>query len=513
MGVQLRHVQRRHTSQPPASPSRRSVAWRATSVLCVLLLGITSDALGLGVAPAPGSFRAGAATSNITPKLGLSISGSMQDKKVEHIHDELHARALVLDDGATRLAIVVVDSCMIPRQVYDAAKRLVHAHTGLPVQNVLMSATHTHSAPAAGSVFQSDPDQEYLELLTVRIADAVRQAINNLEPAEIGWGVGGVPDQVFNRRWKMRPGSIPPNPFGDVDDVQMNPPAASPDLVEPAGPTDPELSIISARALDGRPIALFANYSLHYVGGIGPGHASADYFGAFARRIEELLRSRSPKRSEGESQANDPPFVAALSNGTSGNINNINFREAQKSMPPYVQMHRVAHDVAAEALRVYETLQHKPGVALDARTTELTLGVRLPSAKDLDRARRIVSRAKGPNMDTREEIYARETLFLSEYPKSVSFILQALRIGDLVIAAIPCEVFVEIGLELKEQSPFKHTFTVSLANGYNGYLPTPEHHKLGGYETWRARSSYLEVEASPKIVGALLELFQGLHAS
>jgi hypothetical protein len=88
--------------------------------------------------------------------------------------------------------------------------------------------------------------------------------------------------------------------------------------------------------------------------------------------------------------------------------------------------------------------------------------------------------------------------------------LQAMRIGDLAICAIPCEVFVEIGLDLKKQSPFKHTFTVSLANGYNGYLPTPEHHALGGYETWRARSSYLEVDASTKITQTLVQLLRDL---
>ncbi|MPZ17819.1 MAG: hypothetical protein GEV06_07910 [Luteitalea sp.] len=477
--------------------------------LCLLIAAVPSDARG--AAQASGSLRAGAATSNVTPWLGLSINGSMQDRKVEHVHDELHARALVLDDGATRLAIVVVDSCMIPRPVFDEAKRLVHASTGIPVANMLTSATHTHSAPTAGPVFQSDPDRKYLELLTVRIADAVRRAVNNVEPAEIAWGVGRVPDQVFNRRWKMRPGTIPPNPFGEQDLVQMNPPVGSPDLVEPAGPTDPDLTIISVRALGGRPIALFANYSLHYVGGTGEGHASADYFGMFARRMEERLRPSAPKRRDGT--PGPPPFVAALSNGTSGNINNINFRQARPSDAPYVQMQRVAHDVADEAMRVYKTLQYERGVGLDARTTELTLGVRMPSAEDLDRARRIVSQADGPNMQTREEIYARETLFLSEYPARVPVILQALRIGSLVIGAIPCEVFVEIGLELKQKSPFTHTFTTSLANGYNGYLPTPEHHELGGYETWRAKSSYLEAEASPKIVKALLELFQSLHAS
>jgi hypothetical protein len=113
-------------------------------------------------------------------------------------------------------------------------------------------------------------------------------------------------------------------------------------------------------------------------------------------------------------------------------------------------------------------------------------------------------------MNTAEEIYARETMLIKDFPKQVPLIIQAFRIGDLAIAAAPCEIFVEIGLDIKGKSPFKTTFTTSLANGYNGYLPTPEHHKLGGYETWRARSSYLEVNASTKISSVLFELLQKL---
>ena len=111
-----------------------------------------------------------------------------------------------------------------------------------------------------------------------------------------------------------------------------------------------------------------------------------------------------------------------------------------------------------------------------------------------------------------EEIYARETMLIKDFPKQVPLILQAFRIGDLAITAAPVEIFVEIGLEIKEKSPFKTTFTTSLANGYNGYLPTPEHHKLGGYETWRARSSYLEVDASTKVSKTLFELLNKLKS-
>ena len=105
-------------------------------------------------------------------------------------------------------------------------------------------------------------------------------------------------------------------------------------------------------------------------------------------------------------------------------------------------------------------------------------------------------------------IYARETVLMAEYPATVKLNLQAHRIGDVGIATIPCEVFTAVGLEIKAKSPLKPTFTIELANGYNGYLPTPEEHNLGGYETWRARSSYLDENASVEIVKTVLELMK-----
>jgi hypothetical protein len=467
-----------------------------TVVLCSTSAFVLS-AICTAIAPPQRQFRAGAATSSITPWLGISSNGGMQDRVPQHVHDELHARALILDDGQTRLALVTIDSCMVPREILDAAKRIVHQHTSLPVENMLMSATHTHTAGTAAPTFQSEADAEYQLFLTRKIADSVRIALNNLEPARIGWSVGQVPQHVFNRRWKMKPGAIPPNPFGGSDQVQMNPPAGSPDLVDPAGPTDPDLTVISVRALDGRPIALLANYSLHYV---GAEHFSADYFGVFADRIQQLLGT----------DRQDPPFVGMLSNGTSGNINNIDFMQKRPADPPFSKMKAVANDVAAEALRIANSIRYEDWVPLGVRQTEIELGVRRPTIEEQNRARQIIAKAEGPAMRTLEEIYARETVLISEYPAKVPLLLQALKIGNLGIAAIPCEVFVEIGLEIKKKSPFGTTFTTSLANGYNGYLPTREHHQLGGYETWRARSSYLEVDASPRIVEQLLGLLQQL---
>lgn len=436
-------------------------------------------------------FRGGAASSNITPKIGTSINGNMKDITVKQIHDETHVRCIVLDDGQTRLAILTADLCMIYREQLDEAKKRAHVITGIPIENMMMSATHTHSGGTACSVFQSDPDKNYLKFLTERIADAVVRANNNLAPARIGWDIGNEPTLVFNRRWRMNPVEIK-NPFGGIDQLSTT---------QVKDITDPGLPVISIQTPDGHPIALLANYSLHYVGGTGSGEVSADYFGMFADRMKQLLQTDIN---------NNPPFVAMLSNGTSGNINNVNNKGSRLSLPPYIRMQQVANIVAAEAFKAYQNIKYQDWISLSSVQKEITLGVRLPDKKEIERAKEIIANAKSPIMDSREEIYARETMLLKDYPKQVPLVLQAFRLGDLAITAIPCEVFVEIGLEIKEKSPFKPTFTTSLANGYNGYLPTPEHHKLGGYETWRARSSYLEVDASDKVTEMIFELLNKL---
>ena len=442
-------------------------------------------------------FRAGAATSNITPELGSSINGGFQDGKAAFIHDELHARCLALDDGQTKLVFVVADSCVIGRGIFDEAKKMVNEATGLPLENMMMSATHAHSCGTLQAVGQSEPNPIYQRFVARRIADGVRRALNNLAPAKMGHGSASVPHQVVNRRWKMKPGTIPPTPLGvTTDQVKTNPGINNPGLVEPAGPTDPEVSFISVQGVDGKPIALLANYSLHYVGGVGPGHISADYFGAFAVKIGQLLGA-------------GPEFVGIMSNGTSGDINNIDFRGGQAKEAPYGRIQIVANDVAQAVAAAVKTVKHADTVPLRVAQKEIELGLRIPTPNEVEKAREVMKGSKlFPRMETMEQVYARETVLLADFPAKVSAPLQIMKIGDLHVSAIPAEVFVEIGLELKKRhSP---TFTVSLANAYHGYLPTPEHHALGGYETWRARSSCLEVDASTKIVAGLEELFAKL---
>lgn len=475
----------------------------------LLVLGL---AVG-GAVSAAQVFRAGAAVGDITPELGSIIIGGFSPTPAKDVHDPLQVRVLALDDGKTRLALVVADNIGLPREVCDEAKRLVHSQVGLEPSRVLISATHTHSAPTAGTETSIGPNNgrgpadiaAYQKLIATRIADTIQVAIARLEPARVGWGSGQLPGQVYNRRWHVSDEALRRNPFGGVDAVRMNPPAGSPALTKPAGPTDPEIPFISVQARDGRPLALFATYSLHYVGGVPQGVMSADYFAVFCARIGELLNA---------GRRVDPlaaPFVGLLANGTSGDINNIDFRQKRAAQPPFAQIHRVANEVAAEVYRACQLIEYREHVELDSRLADLEVASRRPGPEMIARAREVLARpAGGPGWHPLEKAYANRVLQRAEAPATVRAPLQALRIGDVLIMSVPVEAFAAMGLDLKARAPFPKAFTVGLANAYHGYLPTPEQVPLGGYETW-VGTNRLDPASGPAMTAQLLRFAEEMR--
>ena len=168
-------------------------------------------------------LRAGAAMSNITPKMGVPLDGTiLQIGPAKHVHDELWVRCLVLDDGTTKLAFAQVDNTMISRELHDAAKAMIEQRIGIPADHVCIAATHAHSTPRAVVGLSDDPlHKEYLDDLITKIADGVVRAFNQLAPAEIGWGSFREPRYVHNRRWRMK--KQVENPFGEFETVRMNP--------------------------------------------------------------------------------------------------------------------------------------------------------------------------------------------------------------------------------------------------------------------------------------------------
>ena len=475
--------------------------WRWLAMGMVLLAAVAPLRFAAGA-----ELRAGAATSNITPPLGEPVVGGFVPFPSTHIHDELHARCLVLDDGQGKLAIVVCDLLGIHRIVSEEARRLIEKQSGIPKERVLISATHTHSASSALGKDRFKHEQElddYQRFVAQRIADGVQRAVNTLRPAELGFATAQAPEHVFNRRWHMKAGTVPENPFGTFDAVKMNPPAGSPNLTEPAGPTDAGVSIIAVREPGGKPISVFAAYSLHYVGGVGNGHVSADYFAVCCEHLKRLM----------DAERQEPPFVALLANGTSGDINNINFRQPRPRQEPYAQIRKVAEDVAAKVHAALADVKYRRDITLDARYREPTINWRRPNEGQLAWAKKTVADESKPGKRTDLPfLYAQRVLALAEYPETTTVPLNVLRIGDISIGSMPCEVFVEIGLDFKDKSPLQPGFMVELAHGNFGYLPTPRHHKLGGYETWLG-TNRLEVEASDKLLAELLQMTGELKAA
>lgn len=474
--------------------------------LLLLLGAVLLSAEGM-VSPVSGaesvqSLQAGAFAQDITPpQFPISVNGNMSDVQATGAHDPLHARCLVLSNGETSLAIVVCDSCMIPREIIDAARNLAAQKTGIPAANILISATHAHSCPTVTGVFQSDPEPKYSQFLIDRIAEGIDRAFRQRVPARVGWAAVDEPSQLFNRRWVGKAGETFEDPFGGrTDRVKMNPGYSNPQVDHPVGPVDPQVSILSVQTRDGQPLALLSNYSLHYVGGVSGAVVSADYFGEFAAR---LTRQLAPKGS--------PQFVGIMSNGTSGDVNNVNF--SLKSGPqrePYEQMGLVAETLVQAVAKAYGDIRYVESLPLKVQDAELELGVRVPSAEDLEHANKLLSQTTERPLKGMPLIYARETTLLAKYPATVKVRLQAIRIGSLGIVSSPCETFTETGLAVKKESPLSQTFTIELANGYNGYLPPPEQHRLGGYETWRARSSYLAMDAEPKVRETMLRLLKAV---
>jgi len=442
---------------------------------------------------------------NITPALGANLAGGMRNRKAADVHDELHAKALVLDNGQARLAIVMVDSCAVPGEIIALAKQMIESHVSIPAAHVLVAATHTHSAPAATHLFQSKPSLSYVEFLVARIADAVRLAVNRLAAAQVGYAVGKEPRLLFNRRFFLKPGTIGPDPFGrTTDKVKMNPGVGNPDIVKPAGPIDPDLGVLAVHTMDGRPLCVLGNYALHYVGGTRGADISADYFPVWGDVL--LRRAGVDPRSA----------VTMMSNACSGNINNVDVRGPAMTLAPYQRIRQGCDELAPESLRAWREVKFDPWVELKGSLEEIELGVRLPTGADVAEAQNSLGKAPAEEREQDHysdvrHIYARETVILHQgYPTAVRAPIQALRIGQLGIATFPGEAFVELGLEVKRKSPFRATFSIELANGYHGYIPTREAHAQGGYETWRAKSSYLEAEAAGRMVAAALRRLEAV---
>ena len=434
-------------------------------------------------------LKAGSATSNITPPLGTRIPGGFRPRYAENVDDELFAKAVVIDNGATRIAIVTCDLIAIPEKVADAAKARIAERCGIPAAHVMVNATHTHTAVAVADLLGVDEDPEYTEWVSLKIADAVELAVWRLQPARVGFASVNEDRITFNRRWHMKDGT-----------VRFNPGVNNPDLVKPTGTIDPEVAMMFVEADDGTPIAAVANFSLHYIGTNNGNALSADYFGHFDRLMRHYLGDTC---------------ISLLWNAASGQINNTDFSGQTKwTASGHQQAVKMANVLAGHFITEMQFMEMHDTLDLSGDLATLTFQPKRITDEDLKVAEQVLSVPEGtydayetgpfswvvgqPIPNALVNVYARECQRLSKLPAEMTAPIQVIRLGEAAIVALPGEVFVETGMNIKAASDASQTFIVSLANAYIGYICTDKAlTEEGGYETWAAMSSLPAVGTVP----------------
>jgi hypothetical protein len=412
----------------------------------------------------PVQFRAGAAEFVITPPLGVDIYGAYHRERAEQILSDLYARALVLDDGHTAVAILCLDLCIVPPEVAEAVSRRVEERAGIPAGQVMLTCSHTHTGPAVAATPWYGPDPAYVDLLTRRIADAAVAAHQRLVPARLLAGKGQETSVSFHRRFWMKDGTL-----------RTNPEYQDPNIVRAAGPIDPDVLVLRVEDLGGKPLALLVNFAMHpaIVGGLdfvdGPS-ISADFPGAMAGVLQETYGR---------------DVAVLFTNGACGNINH---RDRSKPGPQVGQ--KVAEAIgtvlAGEVIKTHAHLEPiDTGEPIRYAARDVDLALRLPTPEELDWAQDF-QKSEMYVMDAAgiEVVRAHRILGLWKSEGThATVIVQTLGVGDFAYVTLPGEPFAELGMEIKARSPYRHTFVGEL-NGKTsvGYIPTESEFDKGGYE-------------------------------
>ncbi|MGD9496719.1 MAG: hypothetical protein AB7Y46_10490 [Armatimonadota bacterium] len=427
--------------------------------------------------------RAGFHVADITPPIGASIPGGFAPRPAEGIHDPLRVRAAALMTEEAALAIVGVDAVSLSNEDNLRARELAAHLSHVPTDQIIIAASHTHSGGPANDVLGSPSDEHYREQVTRQIASAVAEAIRTAVPAELAWAAGEAEGLAWNRRWVLADGT---------HETHADPARA--DVIERAGPSDPELLLLAARDHDGRPLGFVGNFTCHttLMGGV---QFSADYPGAWS----DLM-----------TRATGAPLV--FLNGAMGDVTQVNRAlELPQRGPAAVQ--RFARKLTGESLRLLADMRFTEDAHLAVASELLRIPLREPAPDQLEADRETVAQA-APDDYSGEVVFARERLALARYIEQVGkdrCEVICARVGELGLASGPGQMFCVYGLDCKRRSPFAHTMYVSLANGNAGYVPTPEAIEKGGYEPTLCRGSRLAPEAGEIIVDTQVRLLRELR--
>jgi neutral ceramidase len=446
-------------------------------------------------------FLAGAAKVDITPALGSFVGVDFYNHFARFIHDPLFAKAIVFKKETKLIVMVVIDICIIPSDMLNDMKLLIQERTGIGRENIMISCTHTHGAANVAGLLLGGVDIVAQRKLPGQIVESVVLALKNMKPAKIASGSVDVPEHLLCRRYLMKESYVPVNPMtGKADQVKTNPFGVEHLIDIPASPTDPGVGFLAVKGLDERWIAVLGNYSSHYAGDWHVDTITADIYGEFSAQVKEKLNAGDD-------------FVGMLTLGTGGDVNHWDFQNPDRyPKEEFAKTKIIAGDISDRVVESLKNIEWQDNPALAVQYEELELAVRKPSPEDVDAAAKIFVEKDYDNMEINLEgfirVYAREQLLLNEYPATCISAVQAIKVGNLIMGALGGEFFSETGLFLKKSITGNNYFSICLANSYGGYIAPAYEIERGGYEVWRARSSFMESGAESKIRNKMLELVE-----
>ena len=418
------------------------------------------------------TLHAGAARVVITPPIGVPLSGYFaaegRKETAVDIHDDLFARALVLNDGEQTVAVVTTDLIGLGDEELAAVREVVQRDAGIAPEHLILACTHTHSGPIVHPFPHSDlvpgkADEHYFRLLPRLIGSAVAMAVRRQRPARVGAGSGTCSINI-NRREKLPDGTMRGLPF-----LGRN----------PDGITDREVGILRVDdAESGKPLAVLLSYACHPVV-LGPNlEISADYVGYAVNFIEHTLGNET---------------VALFANGAQGDMNSI------VHPGTYADAERLGITLGSEVIEVSSGIETLRNVRIKTATKHTELPLNPASTPESQReyirfleqeCQRYTSEGDGRRAWDIEmrlavagyRLYNREQMTL---PYMAAEVTAFGLIGDGVSVGLvsePAELFCEYGMRARKQSPFTTTLILGLANGFIGYVPTPNVYAEGGYE-------------------------------
>ena len=447
-----------------------------------------------------GLLHAGFAERDITPDIGMEQPGGYGKVYLRKFHDPCKVRAAVFGEGSDRVALVGTDSLIIPRQVVVAARDSIQSKCGIPAGNVMVGASHSHSSGPVGMVQPGEYDHasplvrklayehssmanpDYLKRVEAEIVRAVTSADSLREPSPCSFGTGLEEKAAFNRRFRMKNGQ-----------TWTHPGQGNPDIVEPAGPIDPIVSVIGAYDADGRLRGCVVNYACHAT--TSPEGISANWIFYLERAIQGMM---------------GPNATVVFLQGFCGDITQVDNRSPYRPPTGDQYARLVGGRVGAEAVKVL--LSSHPGEAgpTAAASQVLKIPRRLPSRGKLQAA--VATVQKDPKeVGMTNWLFAKEIVMLdalaSKWPELEAEI-QAIQVGPAVMVSAPGEMFCQFGLDIRAGSRFPITMPVELANGCVGYIPTEEAlgKNGGGYETRLTSYSNAVPSAGKQMVEAGVKL-------